>query len=230
MTKLLALDSSTEACSCALWLDGQLFESFAVIPRQHAQQLLPMIAALMQEHRVQFSDLDAIAFGQGPGSFTGLRIAAGAVQGLAFAANLPVLPISTLAAQALALVESQGITTDTAILSCLDARIEELYWGWYRWTASGLQLCGEEQLSAPELLTAPTLPASVTTVAVGSGLVYQPRWPQALLAQLSLRVADVYPRSHYIAKLAAQQWQQGKRGVAAKQAEPIYLRDKVTHN
>src|SRR3989338_484571 len=143
MTVILALDTSTEACSCALQVRGEIIEDYAVIPRQHAQNILPMIQQLLHKAGLTFAQLDAIAFGRGPGSFTGLRIAAGVAQGLALASDLPVLPVSTLAALAL---QGHADTGDSALLACLDARIDEVYWAWYS-IENGLPvLQGEEVL------------------------------------------------------------------------------------
>src|SRR5690606_12153575 len=131
----------TEACSCAVLHKDIIHERHELVPRQHTRLLLPMVQQLLQECGLEFAELDAIAFGKGPGSFTGLRIAAGVTQGIAFAANLPVIPVSTLAA--LALQGSDG--KDTLVFSCLDARIEELYWGWYRVYQGRPELVGDEQ-------------------------------------------------------------------------------------
>ena len=108
MTTLLALDTATEACSVALLHNGQVFSRYAVIPRLHAQSILPMISEVLAEAGIAKTDLDAIAFGRGPGAFTGLRIAVGVVQGLAFALELPVLAVSNLAAIAQRAYREQG--------------------------------------------------------------------------------------------------------------------------
>lgn len=224
MPTILALDTSTEACSCALLHEGRIHERHEIVPRQHAQLLLPMVRQLLSEHGLDFANLDAIAFGKGPGSFTGLRIAAGVTQGIAFAANLPVIPVSTLAA--LALQGSQG--HDALVFSCLDARIEEVYWGWYRVTGGKPELVGEEQLCQPELLPAAPPAQATTVIAAGNGLNYRSRVPPALIAQFALQQDELLPRSGDIARIAAQLWEQGQT-IAPDAVNPVYLRDKVTH-
>src|SRR5688500_11990575 len=147
MAIILALDTSTEACSCALFINGVIAEDFEYCPRQHAQRILPMIHALMARHEVGFAQIDAIAFGRGPGSFTGLRIAAGVAQGIAFAADLPAIPVSTLAAIALDVHESLPATY---VMSTLDARIDEIYWGLFRFEDGLPVLLDQEYLCKPE--------------------------------------------------------------------------------
>ena len=123
--KLLALDTATEACSAALLQDDRLIERYELLGRGHAERLLPMVDELLKEAGISLSALDAIAFGRGPGGFTGLRIAAGTVQGLAAGARLPVLPVSDLAAVALAGSQRSG---SRRILVCTDARMGQVYW------------------------------------------------------------------------------------------------------
>lgn len=229
MPRILALDTSTEACSCALALDGDVHEDFAVIPRQHAQNILPMIRSLLRAHGLQFGDLDAIGWGRGPGSFTGLRIAAGVTQGIAFAAGLPVVPVSTLAALALQQHVLQG---DTHILACIDARIDEVYWAAYELRAGVPELLGNEQLTAPELLPTEFLlrefPQAILSVA-GNGLVYRERFPAKLQAMIKTASPELLPRAGAIAQLAVGMFLQGAV-VAADAVQPLYLRDKVTHS
>lgn len=222
MSTILALDTSTDACSCAVLIDGELHERFAVIPRQHAPSLLPMVQGLMQELSLDFDKLDAIAFGRGPGSFTGLRIAAGVTQGLAYAADLPVVPVSTLAALAWQVRE---VAAGRPIFSVIDARIDEVYWAQFV-TDEPLPRClGLEQLSAPEAIS---LQAAFTgsVVAVGSGLAFEQRFPAALKERIAVRLPDEHPRAGAIAHIAAVQFAQGVR-VAAQEVEPLYLRDQV---
>lgn len=106
--KLLALDTATEACSAAVWVDGAVLERYELAPRRHATLILPMIAAVLAEAGLSATQLDAIAFGCGPGAFTGVRIAVGVAQGIAFAADLPVAPISTLASLAIGAARETG--------------------------------------------------------------------------------------------------------------------------
>ncbi len=129
MTTLLALDTATEACSVALLHDGRVLSHYEVIPRMHAQRLLPMIKDLLAEAGVALSAVDGIAFGRGPGAFTGVRIAIGVVQGLAFALERPVLPVSTLAVLAQRALREQGAQQ---VAAAIDARMDEVYWGCYR--------------------------------------------------------------------------------------------------
>src|SRR5690606_37370793 len=133
-------------------LDGRITERYLEAPRQHMLQLLPMVDELLAAEGVALRELDAIAFGRGPGSFTGLRICLGVVQGLAFGAGLPVIPVSTLAA--LAQGAAEGLPAGTHLLAALDARMEEVYWGWFRLAADGLvEAAAPERVSPPEAVT-----------------------------------------------------------------------------
>ena len=152
MTTLLALDTATEACSVALLHDGKVASHYEVIPRLHAQRLLPMVQALLGEAGVALSAVDAIAFGRGPGAFTGVRIAIGVVQGLAFALQRPVLPVSTLATIAQRAWREQGATQ---VAAAIDARMDEVYWGCYREHGGEMQLVGSEAVLPPEQAVLP---------------------------------------------------------------------------
>lgn len=227
MARILALDSSTEACSCALFLDGEVREEFALIPRQHARRMLPMIQDLLATAALDLEQLDAIAWGRGPGSFTGLRIAAGIAQGIAFAAELPVISVSTLAALAL---QHHDLHGSNRILACIDARIDELYWACFRMEEGLPQVVGEEQLCAPEALPAEFLQVffSQDGVAVaGNGLVYANRFPPSLQHRLVQCEPDMLPGAAAIVRLAAADFAAG-RVQAPQDAQPLYLRDKVT--
>ncbi|HEY0963374.1 MAG TPA: tRNA (adenosine(37)-N6)-threonylcarbamoyltransferase complex dimerization subunit type 1 TsaB [Pseudomonadales bacterium] len=226
MTVILALDTSTEACSCALAIDGRVHERYVVAPQQHASLILSSIETLLREHGLGFEDLDAVAWGRGPGSFTGLRIAAGVTQGIAFAAELPVIEVSTLAALALAAWEEQK---QTRVFACLDARIDEVYWGLFE-IRDGLPIAiAPEQLCKPEAIPGTTLDAAAQWCAVGNGLAYGERFPAEVHARFAHRLPEALPRAGHIAALAAAAFERGEI-VGAEQVRPVYLRDKVTHH
>ncbi|RBL65802.1 tRNA (adenosine(37)-N6)-threonylcarbamoyltransferase complex dimerization subunit type 1 TsaB, partial [Pseudomonas sp. MWU13-2625] len=138
---MLALDTATEACSVALLHDGKVTSHYEVIPRLHAQKLLPMIQELLANAGVTLQQVEAIAFGRGPGAFTGVRIAIGVVQGLAFALERPVLPVSNLAVLAQRALREHGATQ---VASAIDARMVEVYWGCYQEVAGEMGLVGAE--------------------------------------------------------------------------------------
>jgi tRNA threonylcarbamoyladenosine biosynthesis protein TsaB len=225
MSVILAIDTSTHACSCALNKDGDIEEIFELIPRQHAAKLLPMISGLLNCYGIGFSDLDAVAYGQGPGSFTGLRIAAGVAQGIAMGANLPVVPVSSLASLALQMRSESGTAL---VFSTLDARIDEVYWGFYKLMDNTVVLLGEEGLCKPESLpvTLPAQPGSV--LAAGTGLDYLERMPAIYRNGISLHRSDLHPRAGIMAELAVGLLQQGKVQLP-EEVTPVYLRDNVTH-
>ncbi|MEE4123839.1 tRNA (adenosine(37)-N6)-threonylcarbamoyltransferase complex dimerization subunit type 1 TsaB [Pseudomonas viridiflava] len=218
MTTLLALDTATEACSVALLHDGKVLSHYEVIPRLHAQRLLPMIKDLLAEAGIAMSALDAIAFGRGPGAFTGVRIAIGVVQGLAFALERPVLPVSNLAVLAQRAFREQGVLQ---VAAAIDARMDEVYWGCYRETAGEMRLVGAEAVMAPELAA---LPADITGewFGAGTGWGYAERIPVAL----SGHDASLLPHAQDLLTLATFAWQRGE-AVQADDAQPVYLRDKV---
>ena len=224
MPTLLAFDTSTEACSCAVLQGSRLEERFELIPRQHTQRLLPMIHDLLRELGLGFADLDAVAFGKGPGSFTGLRIAAGVAQGIAFAADLPVIGVSTLAALALEAAES---LPTALVFSCLDARINEIYCGWYQVQAGLPTLIGHEQLCRPALIQAEVPKSEGPIVAAGNGLLFRSQFPAQVSGCFGNALPLLLPRSSYIAKIASLMWER-REFMAPDSIEPVYLRDKVT--
>ena len=224
--KLLAIDCSTEACSAALSIDGELAcEQFELAAREHTQRLLPMVDSLLQQAGISLTQVDAIAFGRGPGSFTGLRVCLGAVQGLAFGADLPVVPVSTLAALAQTAIADQSLSPPPSarLVSVLDARMDEVYWGHYR-ISDGLAIGdGAEQLSAPERLVV-AVDGDGPVIAVGSGWRYADRIPGA--ARVSYADGELLPRASAVAILAERDARNGKLCRADK-ALPSYLRDEV---
>lgn len=226
MSTILALDASTEACSCAVLHNGLIQERFELVPRLHTQRLLPMIHELMAETGLRFADLDAVAFGIGPGSFTGLRIAAGVAQGIAYAAGLPVLPVSTLAALAVGAAEHVG---QALVFSCLDARIDEIYCGWYQVQNGSATLVGTEALLRPESVPAALPPSSGTLVAAGNGLSYAERFPTQFMAGFANTLPAMLPHSYHMACIASSMWERGE-SMGPELITPVYLRDKVTQS
>jgi tRNA threonylcarbamoyladenosine biosynthesis protein TsaB len=219
---ILTLDSSTEACSCALSVAGVISEQFEFLPRLHTKHILPMIKKLVSDHDMQFSDLDAVAVGAGPGSFTGLRIAAGVAQGIAFGADLPLIPVSTLASMA-----QQHLKSDKDyVLSCLDARINEVYWALYAIEDGRIALQGEETLCKPELLK---LALNKPCYAVGNGMTFIEQMPDQTQALITGHETEVYPRAAAMTELALQYFEQG-RLMQPEDFSPTYLRNKVTQN
>ncbi len=222
--KLLAIDTATEACSAALWLDGEIVSRHELAPRRHTELILPMVDAVLQSASLQLETLDALAFGRGPGSFTGVRIAAACIQGLAWAARLPVVPVSTLAAIAQATIEMQQAE---AVACAMDARMGEVYWGCYIRDAAGFAtLHGKEMVVPPDAIP---VPGARTWHAAGTGWdIYR----ETLLAHCGMEPVafndHCLPDARYIATLAAEAYRLGL-AVRPEEALPVYLRNKVTH-
>lgn len=221
--KVLALETATEACSAALYIDGEVNERYAIAPREHHLLVLPMIESLLGDGGLVLAQMDALAFGRGPGSFTGVRMATGVVQGLAFGADLPVAPVSTLAALAqAALAESEH----EHAFACIDARMGEVYWGIYRRDPDGFaQLIDREWVFAPEQVFYPN---RVRGLGIGSGWK---TYGSILSAgpgkdHVAGVLPDRFPRAAWIARLGARVVAQGGC-VSAEDAQPIYLRDNV---
>ncbi|WP_432740473.1 tRNA (adenosine(37)-N6)-threonylcarbamoyltransferase complex dimerization subunit type 1 TsaB [Methylobacter sp. G7] len=219
--KLLAVETSTEACSAALFIDGEVQERFELAPKVHTQLILPMIDSLMAEAGLRPQQLDALAFSRGPGSFTGVRIATGVIQGIALGADLPVVPVSTLAAIAQDLFDH---SQENAAFVAMDARMGEIFWGVYQRDALGYaELIGDEAVTPANAVAFPEL----TGVGIGSGWgVYHQELMVRLAGFVNDYKADRLPRAGAIARLGARGFELGM-AVAVEQAMPVYLRDKV---
>jgi tRNA threonylcarbamoyladenosine biosynthesis protein TsaB len=215
--KLLAIDTSTELCSAALWLDGETTFDAVHAGQRHSELLLPMVDTLLRAARLDVRSLDAIAFGEGPGSFTGLRIACGVAQGLAFGASLPVVGVGTL----LALAEASG--AEQAVC-CLDARMRQVYLARYRRTASGWETVEEPVLRAPEAVQ--PLPDGSWTGCGNGFTVYAQTLRERLGASLTALAPISLPHAREIAVLGAAEIARGG-GKPAAEALPVYVRDKV---
>ena len=221
--KLLAVETATEACSAALYLDGEVIERSRVSPRDHAQLILPMIDGLMAEAGLKPSALDALAFGRGPGSFTGVRIATGVIHGIALGGELPVVPVSTLAAVAQEFFDRNGDGHRTAF-AAMDARMGEIYFAVYRKGLSGFaELLGEELVTPADSIVFPDLAGS--GIGTGWGAYREP-----LMRRLGWRIGlietDNLPRAAAVARLGAQGYASGL-AVDVEDAQPVYLRNKV---
>lgn len=224
--KLLSIDTASGQCSAALLVNGRLLERAVLTPRDHAQLILPLVDALLAEAGTTLQALDGIAFGRGPGSFTGVRIASAVVQGLAAGAGLPVYPVSSLralAAQATRLVmQAEGQAPAGAVAGCMDARMGEIYWAVYApgladstetvGPASALQQCGVP-----------------VTAAAGKGLGAYPEIALALQLPPGRAFADAEPHARDVATLAAADLAAGASWVDAALAQPVYLRNQVAH-
>ena len=218
---LLAIETSTNACSVALMTDQHtLTESFEIAPQQHSQIVLERITLLLKATDKTLADLQAIAFGQGPGSFTGVRIAASITQGLAFSLGLSVIPISSLAALAQGCYRTQG---HTHVLAAIDARMDEIYWATFIKKDQLVALEGQEQLIAPEKAAIATSAMHLTPwYGTGNGWAFQSR----IAVCISHYDASTYPHAHDIALLAWPLYQQ-KKMRPAHHAQPTYLRNNV---
>lgn len=197
--KILAIDTSTDACSVALYLNNRVESKSCIAPKKHTELILPMIRDLIQNAALVLQDLDALAFGCGPGSFTGIRIASGIIQGLGYGLNKPILPVSTLRAIAQGAYHKKG---SKEVLAILDARMQEVYWGLYK-----VDDCGIMQSVSKESLQA------LGDIKLPSG---------------SWETCTGYPQAEDIAWIAASDYKKNKNNaVSAFDALPIYLRDDI---
>jgi len=222
--RILAIDTATENCSAALLFDAQLLQREQLLERGHAEAILPMVDELLAAAHLRFYALSAIAFGRGPGAFTGVRLAASVTQGLAFGAGVPVVPVSDLQAVAQRALDAHGAVD--RVLVCADARMHEVYWGCFERSADGLARPSDAEHVTP--------PASVRLpggwehrgqlAGAGSGFATYPE----LRAGLSLDVVleGLLPRAVEVARLAVPEVAAG-RFFPAEQALPVYLRDDV---
>ncbi len=220
--KLLAIDTATEACSAALSIDGEISERYEIAPRKHAELILPMIDELLVDAGCTLLQMDAIAFGRGPGAFTGVRIGTGVVQGLAFSIDCPVVPVSSLAAMAYGAMAAFNAGN---VLAGIDARMGEVYWGVYQRSADGgVQLLDEERVCKPEEAF---IPASGNWI--GAGTAWQTYGDELTARYDDLSgeyYPDLFPRGRDVAALGVIGFQTGDM-VSADEAQPVYLRNNV---
>lgn len=219
--KLLAIETSTEACSVALWNGTDMFERHELAPRRHAELVLQWCDRLLAEAGLVRTELDALAVGRGPGGFTGVRLGVAVVQGIAFALDKPVYPISTLAALSMQ-VEAAA---DIPRLAAIDARMGEVYLGLYRRDAGlGVVALGPEWMGPPQTVDCP---GTESLYGIGSGYAAA---QGALATRLGQRLlgsdAARYPRAADVARLALAEASR-HAGIRWDQLQPAYLRDKV---
>ena len=222
MTKLLAVETSSEACSVALSLDGEIREAHEHAPMRHAELLLPAISGLLAQGGIPLAALDTIAFGRGPGSFTSLRIGIGVVQGLAWAADVPVVPCSSLAAVAQEAADRIG-GGGGSICVAVDARMQEVFTAEFECAAGGLvRMTGAERVCSPDAVPRPTKPSFV---AAGNGF---DRFEALgdLASAAAVCYPDIWPRASAIARLAVG-WLADHEPLPADRAQPVYVRNEV---
>lgn len=223
MADILAIDTSSESCSVALTTSGETREKFEHAPLRHAELVLPWTESLLAEAGISLRQLDAIAFGRGPGSFTGLRIGIGVVQGLAWAAQLPVVPVSSLAAVAQTFYETHDAHRRQRLRVAMDARMQEVFTAGFSFGADGLATAETPERVCPPELVFEGEP--LFTVAAGNGFErYAPL--RELAAGLAFVDADCWPRAAAICRLATA-WLERNDGLPAARAQPVYLRDNV---
>jgi len=218
---MLAVETSTEACSAALYIDGEVNERFEIAPREHTKLILPMIDSLMAEAELKPQQLDALAFSRGPGSFTGVRISTGIIQGIALGADLAVVPVSTLAAMAQHYLKN---SPSHCAFTAMDARMGEIFWGVYQKNQQGYaELIGEEAVTLAENVIYPQQQG----VGIGSGWGEYPEQLSSCLGDLLQAVeVDHLPRASAIVDLGVLGFQ-NNQAVTVEKAMPVYLRDKV---
>lgn len=223
-TKILAVDTATENCSVALMVGNDVISRCEYAPREHTTKILPMVDTVLAEGGLKLNQLDALAFGRGPGSFTGVRIGIGIAQGLAFGADLPMLGVSTLAAMAQG---SYRLHQSEQVLAAIDARMGEIYWGQYQRQADGDWLVVDNELVIrPEGLVEQFSADNGIWSTAGTG------WESYAepLAQLKVQMEKgtvLYPDSQDMVHLAKFALARGE-AVDAEHASPVYLRDTVT--
>jgi tRNA threonylcarbamoyladenosine biosynthesis protein TsaB len=219
---LLAIDTATEQCSVAVAVNGAIASREVPTARSHADMILPMIDELLTEQKLTLSQIEGVAFGRGPGSFTGVRIAIGVVQGLAFARQIGVAGISNLAAVAQQIASTRNLHASAKVLVCMDARMQEVYWALYQVQSNGLvKLIGAEQVGDPRSVAIGEVDIEF---GVGPGWraypVLRERFP-------TLQIDDtLLPRAVEIAVLGIAQFEAGL-ATTAQEAQPVYLRDQV---
>ena len=224
MIGILAIETATDACSVAVSVDGHISERYAIAPRQHSQLLFTMLEELVPGGNLADLGIQAIAYGCGPGSFTGLRIAASAVQGLAFSCDLPAIAVSTLAVLAQSAWRQGEVGAGDTVLCTIDARINEVYSGVYAFEHNMAVLREGPWACAPSDLA----PAEFGSLcAVGSGCHFLEEFPRGLRAKIRACAPDLLPAARDMVPLALAKFQIGEFQ-SPRQVQPLYVRDEIS--
>ncbi|WLI76014.1 tRNA (adenosine(37)-N6)-threonylcarbamoyltransferase complex dimerization subunit type 1 TsaB [Kosakonia sp. H02] len=222
--RILAIDTATEACSVALCNDGTTFAHFELCPREHTQRILPLVRDVLGDAELKLHELDALAFGRGPGSFTGVRIGIGIAQGLALGAELPMIGVSTLATMAQGAWRKTGATR---VLAAIDARMGEVYWAEYQRDADGVWQGEEtEAVLKPDAVSERLQQLDGNWATVGTGW---PAWPDMAATNSAVTLTDgeiLLPAAEDMLPIA-RQLLAAQKTVAVEHAEPVYLRNEV---
>jgi tRNA threonylcarbamoyladenosine biosynthesis protein TsaB len=216
---ILAIETSAEALSVALCVGSKIVARHLHVPRGQSKLVVPTIADVFEEAGIAVTDLDAIAFGRGPGSFTGIRVATSVAQGIGLAAEIPLLPISSLACLA------QGVITRgnaKQVLVCLDARLGEVYWGLFAAHEGLAVLQGEERVDLPTAVIEPQHGFAI----IGSAMTIKDEHLDKIRSAAQFRDPALDPDALDLLTLAADAWLR-RQAVAADRAAPVYLRNKV---
>jgi tRNA threonylcarbamoyladenosine biosynthesis protein TsaB len=224
---ILIIDTATEACSVALEVNEQVFNRFEICPQQHSQRILPMIDEVLKEAKVTLQDLDYLAFGRGPGSFTGVRIATGVLQGLSLGTGHKVVGISTLAAMA---QQAYALNQSEQVIAAIDARMSEVYFGQYQLQQNVMTLIDEEQVLPPQqgaVLLSRRSRLNDTSDMTGVGTGWQAYPALNAAAHVEVLTDVLYPNAFYMLPLAKALIANGQ-AVEVESIQPVYLRDKVT--
>ncbi len=235
MTRIIAIETATEACSAALLMQNNgeqtVYKRFQLAPREHTKLILPMLDEVLAEAKLKLTDVDAIAFGRGPGAFTGLRIATGITQGLALSVDKPTVPVSSLKAMALAAQkEHSSLAKSISIVVAIDARMGEVYWAEYVVNEGKLESVGEEQLSQPSIMFERTkeINQERSVVVIGSGWdEYLEAFKEGNAELTTLKyIPNKFPDAEEVSQLALLDFENGDFK-SIEDAQPVYLRNNV---
>ena len=220
----LAIDASTEACSVAVQYNGNVYSEYELCPQSHSLRLLPMVDAILKQAGCQLSDLDGLIYGQGPGSFTGVRIGIGVAQGLAFSAQLPVVGVSTMQAMA---QQAYQLNQVTSVLVAIDARMSEVYNGYYQLDADNImQAVMPESVLPPE--NVPSHYASLNLPVYAAGTGWEAYAEALSVLQLNAGTPDIlFPHAQAMLTIGITKFAQGE-AKTAEEAQPVYVRDTVS--